>query len=84
MVIKQPFIFPKDLYLLTVHGHIHHSQEYVWLNLPPMQDISAELFELKNVGKIASLPDAPSWWEETLTWVESLFSSPDTRRVAEL
>ncbi|RFU25234.1 hypothetical protein B7463_g11098, partial [Scytalidium lignicola] len=72
LVIKQPFIFPEDLYPLTVHGHIHNSREYVWLNLPTMKDLSVDSFMMANVGNIATLPNRSSL-QMTFTWVRSFF-----------
>ncbi|KAM3075324.1 hypothetical protein ACMFMG_007237 [Clarireedia jacksonii] len=72
MVIRQSFVFPEELYPLTVHGHIHNSKEYVWLNLPTMQELSPDVFELSNIGNIASIPKPPKLWEHALTWVGSI------------
>ncbi|KIW94570.1 uncharacterized protein Z519_04546 [Cladophialophora bantiana CBS 173.52] len=36
LVIKDPLIFPADLFPFTVQGLVHDSKAYVWLNLPTM------------------------------------------------
>ncbi|TGO20505.1 hypothetical protein BPAE_0289g00030 [Botrytis paeoniae] len=72
MVVRTAFVFPEELYPLTVRGHIHNSKEYVWLNLPTMKDVPSDLFEMSNVGNIAALPKPPALWQHALTWVGSM------------
>ncbi|KAG4033830.1 hypothetical protein MFRU_004g03330 [Monilinia fructicola] len=72
MVVRTAFVFPEELYPLTVRGHIHNSKEYVWLNLPTMKDVPSDLFEMSNVGNIATLPPPPRLWQHALTWVGNI------------
>ncbi|KAH8800421.1 hypothetical protein F5884DRAFT_758029 [Xylogone sp. PMI_703] len=80
LVIKQAFLFPDELYPLTVHGHIHNSREYVWLNLPTMKDLSPDVFLLSNVGNVAALPN-PAGLQSTFTWMKSWFVNPNAHPI---
>ncbi|PGH08767.1 hypothetical protein AJ79_05866 [Helicocarpus griseus UAMH5409] len=56
MFIKDPLIFPDRLFPLTVQGLKHDSKEYVWFNLPTLNDTDAYSLELKDVGNIHQPP----------------------------
>ncbi|EEQ91474.2 uncharacterized protein BDCG_06594 [Blastomyces dermatitidis ER-3] len=56
MLIKDPLIFPDKLFPLTVQGLKHDSKEYVWFNLPTLNDTHAYSLDLKDVGNIYQPP----------------------------
>ncbi|KKZ66810.1 hypothetical protein EMCG_07499 [[Emmonsia] crescens] len=56
MFIKDPLIFPNKLFPLTVQGLKHDSKEYVWFNLPTLNDTDAYSLDLKDVGNIYQPP----------------------------
>ncbi|PGG96912.1 hypothetical protein GX51_07604 [Blastomyces parvus] len=56
MLIKDPLIFPDKLFPLTVQGLKHDSKEYVWFNLPTLNDTDAYSLDLKDVGNIYQPP----------------------------
>ena len=62
LVISEPLIIPRDLFPLTVTGHIHNSTPYVWFRLPTFDDLNANDLELDNVG-LATGPEQKSWSE---------------------
>ncbi|KFA76494.1 hypothetical protein S40288_01542 [Stachybotrys chartarum IBT 40288] len=51
MVAGEPLAFPADLMPLTIHGHVHNSMPYVWLNLPE----PSRRLHLINVGNLANV-----------------------------
>ena len=52
MLIGESLAFPDELLPLTIHGHIHHSKPYVWLNLPSQ----SSRLRLRGIGNLADLP----------------------------
>ncbi|OAX85536.1 hypothetical protein ACJ72_00074 [Emergomyces africanus] len=52
MLIKDPLIFPDKLFPLTIQGLKHDSKEYVWFNLPTLNNTDAYSLDLKDVGNI--------------------------------
>ncbi|KAK7946955.1 uncharacterized protein PG986_011276 [Apiospora aurea] len=65
----------RRIFPLTIHAHIHNSQETVWLNLPGMRDLESTDLSLEHVGNIAELPP-PSFWGG-MAWVQNGFQSPE-------
>ncbi|KFA69093.1 hypothetical protein S40285_00069 [Stachybotrys chlorohalonatus IBT 40285] len=52
MVAGESLAFSADLMPLTIHGHVHSSMPYVWLNLPK----PSRRLQLINVGNLANVP----------------------------
>lgn len=77
LVIEEPLEFDRRLFPLTIHAHIHNSQETVWLNLPGMRYLESTELSLDHVGNIAELPPPSACaWEQGVAWVQNLFQSP--------
>ncbi|KAM5376402.1 hypothetical protein ACJZ2D_005456 [Fusarium nematophilum] len=60
MLIKDALEFP-NLGLFMIHGEIHHARNYIWMNLPTVQDYPGDLIVLKDVGNMAR---AESEWKD--------------------
>ncbi|ETS77191.1 hypothetical protein PFICI_11065 [Pestalotiopsis fici W106-1] len=76
MAIHQPYNFSEELYPLSIHGMIHDTQRFVWLNLPDIVGEEHNDIELRGIGNIASLPRPPGIIRQALNYVAGKFSSP--------
>ncbi|KAF3023553.1 hypothetical protein E8E14_010299 [Neopestalotiopsis sp. 37M] len=77
LAIKQPLNFDKRLLPLTIHGHIHDSQQRVWLNLPGMDDFEPGTIGLVNIGNIAEIQEDPGIWDQIASLFDGLFSASE-------
>lgn len=77
LAIKQPLNFDNRLFPLTIHGHIHDSQQRVWLNIPGLEDFEPGTIDLDNIGNIADIDQDPSLWDQLKSTFHDLFSAPE-------
>ncbi|KAK9622292.1 hypothetical protein V6Z98_006966 [Aspergillus fumigatus] len=58
MLIKEPLIFPEELYPLSITGYIHDSKPYVWFDLPTVDDVPSDQFDIRHIGNLSRPPSA--------------------------
>ncbi|KAH7044023.1 hypothetical protein B0J12DRAFT_189153 [Macrophomina phaseolina] len=69
LVIQEPIIVPRELYPLTIEGHVHNSIFQVWLNIPGLPEGDSTL---RDVGNLAA---PPSFWQEWASALEAATSA---------
>ncbi|KAM7195071.1 hypothetical protein V8F33_006940 [Rhypophila sp. PSN 637] len=66
MLIKDPLIFPTELYPFTIRGLVHNSRPLVWFDLPTIDNVPAGSFDLQHIG---NLFNPPSEWRHAAAGV---------------
>ncbi|KAK3942412.1 hypothetical protein QBC46DRAFT_380160 [Diplogelasinospora grovesii] len=60
-LIKDPLVFPGELYPFTIRGLVHNCKPLVWFDLPTIDDVPPHLFELRHIGNLSK---PPSEWRK--------------------